>query len=728
MNILLLTDRMESGGAETHIAQLARELQGCGHKVFLWTSGGRIADRLSQEGIVCILQPPPSRNPFRLLLRRIRLTALVKDEKIEVLHAHTRLTAQLIRRMKRKGYAEVVTVHARFFTNRFLSRAAYWGEKTIAVSEDLRKYVTKAYRLPPERVTVIPNGIAPSFFSPAPQKAPAHSILFASRLDHDCAKGAELLCSLAPTLFRSFPSLRIGIAGGGNAFEAISCLAENANRLMGRRVIVMHGQTDDMPSLLRSYRIFVGVSRAAIEAAACGCAVVLCGNEGYAGIWDASNSESASLSNFCARESRPASEKRLFRDLSQLLSNPARCIRAATESRAFVLARLDSQKTAQDTLAVYQNALPREYRHRITVGGYFGCGNLGDDAILQGFLSALRRDHPSVAVTVLSGAPRFDRKRLGVKTVHRKNPAAVLWQMTDSDLFILGGGSLLQNRTGNRSLAYYLWLLRLARLSGCPSVLFASGVGPILGARAKRSAASVLCHCRRIGLRDSDSLSALKSLGISEDRLFEGADAALLLPLPPPSRALFLRNELIVSPSVPLLGVVLHGGKALRRLRKSTVCAVHRLCRRHRMIPLFLVFDKAEDELAAKWACAECLDLHAKYTVPRTPSDALALLGSCRAVLSMRLHGIVLSARASVPTMGISTDPKDPKLASFARAAAIPCLPPKGTGISEILDAAEALLKENPAAERARSEALAEMQKKAQKDLANTLKIVYNKR
>ena len=51
MKILILTDRLDVGGAETHIALLARELIKDGHEVTVASSGGAIAERLKNSKI-----------------------------------------------------------------------------------------------------------------------------------------------------------------------------------------------------------------------------------------------------------------------------------------------------------------------------------------------------------------------------------------------------------------------------------------------------------------------------------------------------------------------------------------------------------------------------------------------------------------------------------------------------------------------------------------------------
>ena len=52
MKILILTDRLEIGGAETHIALLVQELAKRGEEVIVASSGGWIADRLEKQGIL----------------------------------------------------------------------------------------------------------------------------------------------------------------------------------------------------------------------------------------------------------------------------------------------------------------------------------------------------------------------------------------------------------------------------------------------------------------------------------------------------------------------------------------------------------------------------------------------------------------------------------------------------------------------------------------------------
>ena len=719
MKILLLTDSMDVGGAETHVLQLALFLKRNGHIPTVLSGGGRLCQSLAESGIPHVKVALPSHNPLHLLAIRRQVHRLIHREGFSVLHAHTRLTAGLIRGFSRKGCAEVVTAHAKFRATRFLRLVSYWGDRTIAVSEDLRLHLKNAFFLPSERITVIPNAIDRERFSPPPELPPP-GILFASRLDEDCALGAELLLEIAPQLRAHFPGLRIGIAGGGTAYPALRKRADALNAQFGEAAVTLYHHVREMPALLREYPIFVGVSRAALEAAFCGCAVLLCGNEGYLGPLDARTVPRAALSNFCARgEPRPEAS-RLLADLLCLLEHPNSSRMRAHEAAALLRPYVDPARCGMQTLEVYRRATPSRHGQRLLLGGYYGCGNLGDDAILQGVLFELRNVAPDLSVSALSGSPRRDSARLGIPCVARKNPLALFFAFLRADAFAFGGGSLLQNRSGRLSLTYYLTLLRFAKCLGRPTALLCSGIGPLIGEDAKKRCFSVLSRVQHVGVRDERSFQMLKSV-ITPERLVQSADAALLLPLPTPERQAALRRELGLGEGIKCLGVVLNGNMP-PALFSTILQALGQICKMRRLRPLFLVFDAHEDLALSRRACDR---LGGTLLHPSCPLDALALLRSCEGVLSLRLHGLILATRAGTPALAINADATEEKLLAFAAGAGLPCL--DSADGQQIEAALTALLERAPQLRTALEARCSEMRKKAQKDLANMLKIVYNK-
>ncbi|MBQ9773540.1 MAG: glycosyltransferase [Clostridia bacterium] len=731
MKILMLTDRMGLGGAETHVALLSRGLSAMGHEVCVLSAGGCIADELEAEGIPQIRLPVQTKNPFRWLQLRRRIRRVARAEDFDVLHAHARVPAFLIRGIRHAGYAELVTVHARFSLSPLRRMLSNWGSQTVAVSEDLRTYVCDAYGVPAEQVHVIANGIDCAHFSPRARASfpPLHTpeptrILFASRLDADCSRGAELLCALAPVLHQRFPNLRIGIAGGGNALPHLRAMAREQNQALGENVITLYGAVGDMSPLLSQQDIFIGVSRVAMEAAACGCAVILCGNEGYLGILDATSATRAALSNFCCRGEVAASENGLRADLLTLLNDPDERQRCADEARTLIQTHFNAERMCRETLTLYHRArMPKGALH-VTVGGYFGCGNAGDDLILQGFLAGMRDAAPDLRVTALTAHPRKNARRFGVPCVSRKNPLSCIRAFLESDAFLCGGGSLLQNATSNRSLLYYLHLLRLSRLCGAHPILYSAGIGPLRGKRARRQAAKTLERCDYISLRDPESMRMLEQIGVSRSLLHVGADMALLAPLPPATRAPSILADHGIAAGTRYFCVILKGGsRAAYEVCRMLAAGARMIAKRHALLPVFFVLDPTHDGRATQVAARV---LHAPVIPLREPSDAAALLSAAEFAVTMRLHALVLASCVTIPALGVCADTDDEKIPSFARLCAQDYLTRDALSVGALVERMEALLSDRDRLRPLLADAAADLRKKAKKDLANIVTMLYN--
>ena len=334
-------------------------------------------------------------------------------------------------------------------------------------------------------------------------------------------------------------------------------------------------------------------------------------------------------------------------------------------------------------------AVARRRRGSVCIGGYAGCKNLGDDAILLGYLSSLSYDQRR-RITVLSGSPREDRRRFLVRCVGRKNPFSVALAMIRSERFLCGGGSLLQNRSGNLSLLYYLALLRMARLLGCRTELVSSGIGPITGERNERRVARELGKCERIEVRDAESYRYLRSLGIEETRLALLPDAALRLVPPPPSRLRYLRHELGMGQSEDYFCLALTRPREHAEILLQTVSAALRIfLKKHRLTPIFLIFDRREDvEFQAR--IAKRVGGH--VVTPRDAWEAMAWLSDARLLVGMRLHAILFARMTATPCIGISPSPCEPKLKSICRTAGETCFSPDHLSTVGLLSKMEGVL------------------------------------
>lgn len=76
---------------------------------------------------------------------------------------------------------------------------------------------------------------------------------------------------------------------------------------------------------------------------------------------------------------------------------------------------------------------------RILVSGYYGFGNLGDEALLGIIVATLRRRHAGCSIDVLSGDPARTAATYGVEATPRADIRAVRRAIAAADVVVSGG-------------------------------------------------------------------------------------------------------------------------------------------------------------------------------------------------------------------------------------------------------------------------------------------------
>ena len=97
------------------------------------------------------------------------------------------------------------------------------------------------------------------------------------------------------------------------------------------------------------------------------------------------------------------------------------------------------------------------------------------------------------------------------------------------DLFISGGGSLLQDVTSTRSILYYLALMMMALIFRKPVMVYANGIGPINKKMNRILTRVILNRVDYITLRDEDSKAFLHQLGVTNENIIVTADPVFTL-------------------------------------------------------------------------------------------------------------------------------------------------------------------------------------------------------
>lgn len=298
-------------------------------------------------------------------------------------------------------------------------------------------------------------------------------------------------------------------------------------------------------------------------------------------------------------------------------------------------------------------------RYGVLICGAYGFGNAGDDAILEAIIGEMRRIDPNMPVTVLSRRPKETRRIYGVNAEHSFNLSRMHRLMRGCQLYLNGGGNLMQDVTSRYSLWYYLYTLAAAKKRSCAVQMYGCGIGPIIYHKDQELAARVINrNVDIITLREPDSLETLADYGVTEPEIILSSDPALTLPAASSSRIDHLLTEHDIDPEGQYIGFVLRKWHGFEE--KTTVFAAAAVYAylTYGLTPVFLAINHRTDREAAEMVTEHLSIPHYIIAQPMESGMTIGLLSRMRAVVSMRLHGLVFSAGQGVPLVGICYDPK----------------------------------------------------------------------
>lgn len=295
---------------------------------------------------------------------------------------------------------------------------------------------------------------------------------------------------------------------------------------------------------------------------------------------------------------------------------------------------------------------------RILISGYYGLRNTGDEAVLSAIIQGFRARFAGIQITVLSADPEETERTHGVRTVSRMSPTLVRAAIRECDLFISGGGSLLQDATSFKSLAYYLLVIAEAKRQKRSVMILGQGIGPLRRSLSRTLTARALNGVDIITVRDSQSADLLRQIGVS-GRIEVTADPTLILNPCPPDEAERLMTEAGINPGEDVTAVSLRGWPERPGLEEAAGKALAELAERLPSKLLLLAMQWPDDMTIARHA-ARAIRPDKVVVQPNewTAEQMLGVLARCGFVVAMRLHALIFAASAEVPSLGILYDPK----------------------------------------------------------------------
>ncbi len=303
--ILQVLPELESGGVERGTIEMAGAIAKRGWGSLVASSGGSMVNKLKYAGAAHITLPLASKNPLVMIFNIFRLASIIREYKVDIIHARSRAPAwSAYFAARRTGAVFITTFHGIYtrggsWKNKYNSIMTR-GERVIAISDFNAQHIIDNYAINPDKITVIPRGVDLNQFDPAqvsPQRVvdiakawrlPDHLpvILMPGRITR--WKGQNVLVeALADLKTRNFFCIILGNDGGHPAYrQELEQLIMNKG--LGENVKLV-GTTDDMAAAYMLSHVVVVPSlqpeafgRVAIEAGAMGRPVIASNHGGTA--------------------------------------------------------------------------------------------------------------------------------------------------------------------------------------------------------------------------------------------------------------------------------------------------------------------------------------------------------------------------------------------------------------------------------------------------------------
>jgi glycosyltransferase involved in cell wall biosynthesis len=375
--VLQVLPALVTGGAERGAIDMAAALHQAGGTPLVASAGGPMARELERWRVPHFTLPLESKNPAVMLRNVDRLSRIIREHDVDIVHARSRAPAwSALGAARRTGVPFMTTFHAPYNFNgklkRFYNSVMAKGDRVIAISEFIRDHILASYEIDPARIRVIHRGIDINNFSPdrvSPERViqlakawrlpDGHKVvMLPGRLTR--WKGQTVLIdALAKLGRRDILCLMVGSDQGRTGYRQE--LEEQTRRLGLEGVVRLVDHCNDMPAAYMLADVVVSASsdpeafgRVIVEAQAMGRPVIVT-NHGAV--------RETVIAGETAWAVPPNDADALAEALADALSLDAgqRAV-LGDRAMAYVNARFTKDRMCADTLAVYDELMAEKKR------------------------------------------------------------------------------------------------------------------------------------------------------------------------------------------------------------------------------------------------------------------------------------------------------------------------------------------------------------------------------
>ena len=169
--ILQVAPELSAGGVERTVLEVTEAIVAAGGRALLASRGGRLEGEFERLGGELFRMDAKSRNPLTIRINEGKLRQIIREEKVDLVHARSRAPAwSAYGAARSEGVPFVTTYHGAYSGTSGLKRAynsvMAKGDLVIANSNWIAAHIRQVHDTPAESIVTIPRGVDLEVFDP----------------------------------------------------------------------------------------------------------------------------------------------------------------------------------------------------------------------------------------------------------------------------------------------------------------------------------------------------------------------------------------------------------------------------------------------------------------------------------------------------------------------------------------------------------------------------------
>lgn len=318
---------------------------------------------------------------------------------------------------------------------------------------------------------------------------------------------------------------------------------------------------------------------------------------------------------------------------------------------------------------------------RVGVIGWYGHGNVGDDALLYTIYNLFKVRLPELDVVIVADNPESLQSQFGVASIETiplsfkclarrwSKMYSIIFNWWCLDALVLGGGGFFADDGSRKNVLKWSLYIVLARLMGLRIFAYCIGVGPLRHKTSRIFARFAFSLVDTIIVRDEESCNCLLQTGLNKD-ITVAVDPVVNLEITPTDiLALLEKVQLTSDDAFVAIAIPPYFHDEQRWPGQQKKWQIFCQSWAHvvdeiiawGMTPLFVPMQHCPPDYSLFSdidAAEKIINLTQKPHLakilyqPLNTSEAAAIFAKAELVLAMRLHAIILAVTAGAPVAG----------------------------------------------------------------------------